>query len=525
MNNNTIKILAPLFFGATLMLGIFMGRSLNQNRQNDASHLNGQKFQDILDVLDKQYVDTLNKEDLFEATINEMLHKLDPHSNYIAAKDLLAMKESIDGEFGGIGVRFAIIRDTLNVTHVVPNSPSELAGLKKFDQIIAVNDSSILNIRLTNTRVQELLKGKAGSPVKVTIYRNKSVINKEIIRGMVPIESVLAHHMVNQDIGYIRLSQFSIKSDQEFFEAAFKLKEDGMQKLILDLRYNGGGAMGSAVNIVDAFLEAGLKIVSTKGKNQPEEIVYSSNSDFLGNIEIVVLINGNSASASEIVAGAIQDNDRGTIVGRRSFGKGLVQQDFNLKDGSNLRLTISRYYTPTGRSIQRPYSGNYEDYVLEEYNRLESGELYELDSSLFADSLKYVTPGGKAVYGGGGIMPDVFVPLDTSGITLSLRRIQYTSALSDFAFDFVKTNTQKYSNMVSFDKNFQITNEIKNEFINYLKSYQLTLSEQDLKACQKVLFQEIKAEIARQYWLEDGSLYIRNKTDKEVLKAIEVLGL
>lgn len=504
-----------------------MGKSLSDPFAATANNQGGentQKLQDILNVLDEQYVDSIDREKLFEQTITEMLHKLDPHSNYIAARDLQAMTEFIEGKFGGVGIRFTLIRDTLNVTNVIENSPSFSSGVQQFDQIIEVDGQSIANIKLTTERVQELLKGLEGTTVKVTLLRKGRKINKTITRGSVPLKSVIAAFMITNKIGYIRLSQFSVQSDQEFFEAALFLKSKGMKHLIFDLRYNGGGAMSAAVNIVDAFLEPGLKIVSTKGKNQPEETLYSLKKPFLGDVGLAVLINGRSASASEIVAGAIQDNDRGTIVGRRSFGKGLVQQDISLKDGSNLRLTVSRYYTPTGRSIQRPYSGDYEDYVMEEYNRYESGELYQIDSTLFSDSLKYTTLKGRIVYGGGGIMPDVFVPLDTSGATTALRKFQYSTVISDFAYDYVRFKGARFTTFQEFSANFNVSTSLLKEFLVYAtKNYSISINDSDLMKSKLVLSMDIKAEIARQIWLEDGALYIRNQYDKEVLKALEML--
>jgi carboxyl-terminal processing protease len=526
--NNSLKILAPLALGAALILGIFMGRSLSGPGPMHASSSGSmytKKLHDILEILDREYVDSINQEDLFERTITEMLHKLDPHSNYIPARDLQAMTESIQGQFGGVGVRFTILRDTLNITHVIEGSPSFFAGVQQFDKIIAVDEESIAGVQLSNTRVQELLKGEAGTSVSVTILRGGKTYEKTIRRGMVPIRSILASHMVTPEIGYIRLSQFSMNSDKEFYEAALDLKSKGMKKLIFDLRYNGGGVMGGAVNIADAFLENGLKIVSTKGKNQPEDILYSQKKPFLGDVELVVLINGSSASASEIVAGAIQDNDRGTIVGRRSFGKGLVQQDINLKDGSNLRLTISRYYTPSGRCIQRSYAGDYEDYVMEEYNRYESGEYYQIDSTLFVDSLKYLTRGGRTVYGGGGIMPDIFVPLDTTGSTMFLRKLQYSSVFGDFAYDFIASGRLKtYSSVSEFDRNFSVTDAFINEFLAYAKQHaEIEGTTADIKKSQQRIANDLKAEIARLIWLEDGMLFIRNKLDNEFKEALKVL--
>ncbi len=524
------KAIYPFVGAILIVIGILLGLSLSREEIGGASSDKGkyeQKLADILNVLDKEYVDTVDKEKLFKETITDLLHSLDPHSNYIPAEQLARMNESIEGKFGGVGVRFTILRDTLNITNVIPNSPAFKVGIQKFDQIIEVNDSLIAGVGLKNTDVQKLLKGQEGTCVKVTIMRGNKRIQKTITRGAVPIESITAAYMISDEVGYIRLSQFSIQSANEFYIAALKLKGQGMKKLIFDLRFNGGGVMGSAVSIADMLLSVGKPIVSTKGKNNPEEILKSQQPPLLGSTKLAVLINGSSASASEIVAGALQDNDRGTIIGRRSFGKGLVQQDINLKDGSNLRLTVSRYYTPTGRSIQKPYAGDYEEYMLDEVNRYENGELYELDSSLLVDSLKFVTPGGKTVYGGGGIMPDVFVPLDTVGGSIYLRRLRYSGVFNDFSYDFTRNNKKMVNGFNSLDefvKDFEVDDELLNEFLKYaLEHHDIQVNESQLKNSVGQVKETIKAEIARQIWLEEGAYCVFNKTDKEVEVALEKL--
>lgn len=524
------KALYPFIGSVLIVVGLVLGISLSREGVVPGTSPKSkyeQKLADIFEVLDKEYVDSVNKEKLFKETVADLLHSLDPHSNYIPAEDLQRMNESIEGKFGGVGVRFTILKDTLNITNVINQSPAFHAGVKQYDQIIAVNDSSIAGTGLTNTDVQDLLKGKAGTDVNVTILRNGEQLKKTITRGMVPIESITAAYMITPEIGYIRLNQFSLQSANEFYRAALNLTNQGMRKLIFDLRFNGGGVMGSAVSIVDALLEKGKPIVSTKGKNNPEEVIYSENTPALGNMDLAILINGSSASASEIVAGAIQDNDRGTIIGRRSFGKGLVQQDINLKDGSNLRLTVSRYYTPTGRCIQKPYTGDYEEYMMDEVNRYENGELYELDSSLLVDSLKFTTPGGKTVYGGGGIMPDIFVPLDTAGNSSYLRRIRYSGAFNDFAYDYARNHQNElsqYNSVQEFDENFVLDNNLLEDFIAYVSdNYSISKNESALDNSKSQIKENIKAEIARQKWLEEGAYYIFNQTDKEVEKAIETL--
>lgn len=524
------KAIYPFIGALLIIIGLFLGLSLSRGNIGASIGDKGkyeQKLADIFNVLDKEYVDSVNKEKLFEETVSDLLHSLDPHSNYIPAERLARMNESIEGKFGGVGVRFTILRDTLNITNVIPNSPADKAGVKKFDQIVEVNDSLIAGVGLKNTDVQDLLKGKEGTNVDVTIFRGNEKVRKTITRGAVPIESITASYMITDQIGYIRLSQFSIQSGNEFYIAALKLKAQGMTKLIFDLRFNGGGVMGSAVAIADMLLPQGKPIVSTKGKNSPEEVLKSEQPPLLGTTDLTILINGSSASASEIVAGAIQDNDRGTIIGRRSFGKGLVQQDINLKDGSNLRLTVSRYYTPTGRSIQKPYAGNYEEYMMDELNRYENGELYELDSSLLADSLKFITPEGKVVYGGGGIMPDIFVPLDTIGGSTYLRRLRYSGVFNDFAYDFARSNRglmEGFDSLEEFVMNFKVDDEVLRSFLNYASENQeIVVNESQLNNSKSLVKESIKAEIARQRWLEEGAYYVFNKTDKEVQVAIEIL--
>lgn len=527
MKSKSNRYILPFIGSVLIVVGILIGFVLSKpgSTFSASSGKYEQKLADVIQILDQEYVDPVDKEALFEETIADMLHGLDPHSNYIPARDLQRMSESIEGKFGGVGVRFTILNDTLNITNVIEGSPAYQVGVKQFDQIITVEGENIAGADLTNNRVQELLKGEAGTDVKIEILRDNKKFKKIITRGMVPIESVNASFMMNDHVGYIRLSQFSLQSDKEFYMAALDLMSKGMKKLIFDLRYNGGGVMGSAVNIVDALIDKGLPIVSTKGKNSPEKTLYAENEPILADIELVVLINESSASASEIVAGAIQDNDRGTIVGRRSFGKGLVQQDINLKDGSNLRLTVSRYYTPTGRCIQKPYTGDYEEYMMDEYSRYENGELYEVDSSLFVDSLKYTTPEGKTVYGGGGIMPDIFVPLDTTNSSNYFRRLRYANAFADFAYNYVRFNKPKnWEGFKEYETEFDLNEKTLSDFTTYAdEQYDIKFNQSQYEAAKARIKENLKAEIARQIWLEQGAFYIINQSDKEVNRALQHL--
>jgi carboxyl-terminal processing protease len=481
-----------------------------------------QKLQDIIEVLDQKYVDKINAEKLFEETISDMLHRLDPHSNYIPAKDLARMNEQIEGKFGGIGVRFFILRDTICVTHVIPGSPSEAAGLKAGDKIIQVDGKRVTRIKITNEKVMSLLKGQEGTTVALGIKRKNNVLKKSVVRGSIPIESVECAHLMKGGIGYIRISEFSVTTADEFRIAADKLKSQGMKKLLLDLRNNTGGVMQSCIEIADELLPNEEPIVVTKGTHSGKKTYYSKPGGMLSNMPLVVLINVNSASASEILAGAIQDNDRGTIVGRRSFGKGLVQEDVPLRDGSNLRLTVARYYTPTGRCIQRPYKEGYDEYMSDQLNRMDNEEMYKPDKSVFHDSLKFRTPKGKIVYGGGGIMPDVFVPFDSAGMNLYYTELMFNQVFTGFAFDMVHGSGKKWKSIDQFIAGFNVSDVLLQQFVRFAyKEFKVKPDANALRGCRNLVVRNIKAEMARQIWLENGFFKVVNLTDNEVQAAIK----
>jgi len=528
MKNNKFNFLIPILLSVFLSIGLFLGNyfstSLSYNPSSTRGGKDYQKMRDIIDIIDKRYVDTIDGDNLFEKTISNMLHELDPHSNYIPAKDLKSMTESIEGRFGGIGVRFFVIRDTICVTHVIPKSPSEKVRIQAGDKIIKIEKEVVASKKIKTDKIMSLLKGLENTPVNVTIYRNGEILKKKIIRGSIPISSISCSILLNPTTGFIKIDQFSVNTAKEFYKAAADLKARGMKKLILDLRNNGGGVLRSATNIVDEFLPGDLPIVSTKGKHARNYTYTSKRGGLLEDTELSILINANSASASEIVAGAIQDNDRGTIVGRRSFGKGLVQEDVKLRDGSNLRLTIARYYTPTGRCIQKTYKKGYDEYYQDQIDRFENGELYAPDSSLFVDSLKFTTPKGKTVYGGGGIMPDEFVPFDTSGMGYLFMNFRYTTIFQMFAFDFVQHKRNKWESINSFKETFKVTDELFNHFITYAENeLDFKAEEKGIKQSEKIIRRTLKAEIARQLWEEQGYYSIMNDFDKEVEKCMEVM--
>lgn len=528
MQNNKFNYLVPISLAVFLAIGLWLGKTLsggnNLSFSSGMSESKSEKIQEIINILDNNYVDDINGEKIFEKAIGDMLHDLDPHSNYIPAKDLKAVNESIEGKFGGIGVRFFVIRDTICVTNVIPNSPSEIAGLKAGDKIIKIEKEKVAGKKLSNDKIMSKLKGDPGTNVKITILRNGKLIPKQIERNIIAIESVICANMLTQNIGYLKIEQFSVTTYDEFSKAVDLLKDKGMKKLIIDLRNNGGGVLQTATQILDEFLKAGLPIVKTKGIHEGTRVYRSTNGGVLENTELCVLINENSASASEILAGAIQDNDRGTIIGRRSFGKGLVQRDIQLKDGSDLRLTIARYYTPTGRCIQKHYNGHIEDYYKEQMDRYDNGELYKPDSSIFVDSLKFKTPKGKIVYGGGGIMPDVFIPFDSTGTSIYLTELMYSGAMQGFAFDFVSDKRTKWKSAEIYNKDFQVSENMIIEFTKYAQKYfDVKINKSELIHSKKLIAKNLKQEIARQLWIEQGHFIVSSPYDKEIQKAISIL--
>lgn len=507
-----------------MTLGLFIGYKLNKSESNSVAANSYGKMNDIMDLLDQQYVDTIDKNKLFEKTVSDMLHELDPHSNYIAAEDIQGANEQIDGKFGGVGIRFAIIRDTLCVTNVVPNSPAMQVGIKAGDRIIQIDNASVASKKMKNEEFMSKLKGDPNTTVKVKIFREHQILSKVITRNIIPISSVVCAQMLDEEVGYIRLESFSVTSASEFRVAAANLLQKGMKRLIFDLRDNGGGVLEVAVKIADEFLPAGRKIVEIKGKKFPETIHKSKAGGMLEDIPLTLLINENSASASEILAGAIQDNDRGTIIGRRSFGKGLVQQDFTLSDKSAIRLTIARYYTPSGRSIQRPFEGSYEDYYHDRVDRQEKGEYFKPDSTWFKNAKKYKTYKGRIVYGGGGIMPDLFVPLDTSNSTIYYLNLRYSGAFQQVAFDYLNNKRNGFKSLQEFNMTFSVSDQMLLNLTNYAeKQLKVKFNAAEFNRSKELIRLIFKAEIARQLFIEEGYFFIQAHEDREVLKALQVV--
>jgi len=525
-----LPLVLALFFAAGIGLGYyftFSGSSSNLGfllRQNEKPD----KINRLLDYIETQYVDTVNRTQLENKTILALLKSLDPHSDYIPASEFDLVNEPLEGNFEGIGIEFNIVNDTIRVISPIEGGPSEKLGIKAGDKIVKVDGKAMAGVKVTNKMVFDKLRGKSGTVVTVSILRhgNKNPIDFNINRGKIPIYSIDIAYMLNADIGYIKISRFAGTTYQEYLDAFNKLSGKGMKKLVLDLRGNGGGFLKAAVELADEFLTKGLQIVYTEGKSHPKKMYSASSKGGFENNPLVILIDEGSASASEIVAGALQDNDRATIIGRRSFGKGLVQDQIDLPDGSAVRLTIARYYTPTGRCIQKPYDGkSTEDYFSEEYDRLEHGELYSADSIKVDKTQEFKTPGGHVVYGGGGIVPDVFIPVDTLKYNPKVNRLYYAGVLNAFAFDYADQNRDKflslYKSAESYVKNFSLSEKE----LRALKTYMTQKKENsiELKGNENGLQTLLKAMIGRNLYDRDAYYPVLNGDDAAILKAIETL--
>ncbi len=530
--NKTYTIILPIIFSALLIIGILIGNkinSLNKNTLSDNINFNipkADKLSLILEYISQNYVDSVSIPEIEEKAIPEILKQLDPHSVYIPKKEMEEVNEPLVGNFDGIGIQFNIQHDTIVVINTISGGPSEKVGIKAGDRIIKINDTIVAGIKIKSNDVVKKLKGPSNTKVKVSVKRRntKKTIDFTITRGKIPLYSVDVAYMINKNIGYIKISKFAGTTYNEFLKAIKKLKKQGLKKIILDLRGNGGGFLNAAINIADEFLPENKTIVFTKGRNQPIEYYKSTKKGYLKNTPVAILIDEWTASASEIVTGAIQDNDRGIVIGRRSFGKGLVQEPIMFKDGSGIRLTVARYYTPTGRCIQKPYKDGYENYELDIGNRFLHGEFSEKDSIHFPDSLKYKTPKGKIVYGGGGIMPDIFIPIDTSFSSKFLTEIINQGLIYKFAFDYTDTHRKELNKFKDYKKlyNHLLKQNIFKKFINYCKTDSIKIID-DYTKSKNIITNYTTAYISRNILNDKGFYPILNFDDKTVKKAIEVL--
>ncbi|HET6242959.1 MAG: S41 family peptidase [Bacteroidetes bacterium] len=532
MEKRGLPAFLPLIFALLVILGIWIGLKLDyvtEGRQLFAMpSKNFNKLNELINFIEQEYVDEVSKEELVEKAINSLLEGLDPHSNYISPKELAAHNDPLEGNFEGIGIEFSVQKDTVTVITPIAGGPSEAAGIIAGDRFIKVDGVTIAGINIANEDIVSKLKGRKGTMVTISVLRRSSekLIDFNVKRATIPIKSVEVSYMVNKTTGYVKISRFSKNTHSEFLDHALKLKSMGMENLIMDLRANGGGYLNSAIKLADEFLEKEQLIVYTEGKARPRTTYYATKEGNFKNTGLAILVDENSASASEILAGAIQDNDKGVIIGRRTFGKGLVQEQVLWPDKSAIRLTIARYYTPTGRSIQKTYSNGKQDYYKETYGRFERGELMEKDSIHFPDSLKYYTSAGRIVYGGGGIMPDYFIPLDTTEASLFLTELFQLSLVSQFAFEYVDSNRERmkqYRNFEHFNKTFSISEKLFNEFLDFTEKNGVKTDFTGLKKSGKLIRTRLKAHIARQQWKNEGFYPIINDLDHTFQKALSVL--
>lgn len=527
-NNSKKAVFLPIIIGIAVVVGIIIGRYLpsgNDFSQHSNIRSRNDKLNSILNIIESNYVDSVNRNILVEAAIPAILKKLDPHSVYIPAKDLARANEPLQGNFEGIGISFSMLTDTILIISTIPGGPSEKLGLLPGDKILYVNDTLVAGKHIIDEKVMGMLKGPRGTIVKIKVLRSgqKELLHFEITRDKIPIYSVDVDYMVNDKIGYIKINTFAMTTFDEFMKGLRELKDHGMTSLILDLRANSGGIMEAAIQIADQFLKEGQLIVYTKGRASPRSEAKATGKGEFETGDLVVLIDEWSASASEILAGALQDNDRGTIIGRRSFGKGLVQEPIPFSDGSGMRLTIARYYTPTGRSIQKPYKDGYDKYYEDLHERYTHGEFEVSDSIHFSDSLKFTTPEGKIVYGGGGIMPDKFVPSDTSGMS------SYFLKARPYIYRFALKYTENYRDVL---KKYTETGEMEkyldkqallDQFVQYAATNGIKKDLPGLKISGDIIHTQIEAYIARNILDNKGFYPIWEKIDTTLKYAIDFL--
>lgn len=519
------KVYIPFIIGLAVAAGIFIGGNLDFGDTSDklfTSNSKKDKLNRLIDYIDYEYVEDVNTDSIVDVTVNGILDNLDPHSVYIPKEKMKRSAENMKGNFVGIGINFYTFKDTITVIKTVENGPSAKAGIKGGDRILEANGKSLLGE--TNDSLVETLRGKRYSEVKLKVYRKgePKLLTFNVTRDVVPIKSVDAAYMLTEDLGYIKINRFAESTYKEFKKALKRLKKEGANSLVLDLRENPGGFLEIAVNIVDEFLEDNKLIVYTKNKKGDIEKSYSTSKGDFESGELFVMIDENSASASEIIAGALQDNDKGTIVGRRSYGKGLVQREMQLGDGSAVRLTVSKYYTPTGRSIQRSYANGNTDYYDDYSYRMKSGELIDESKIEVADSLKFTTPKGKVVYGGGGIIPDVFVPLNRKMENETLSFLERKGFFNNFIFEEIEKDRNYYSSISrqEFFDNYIVEDNMIKDFEEYLKIK--TRSNIVFVAYREEVKHYLKATIAEQLYGFGAYHKILNKHDDMIDKVIQL---
>lgn len=528
-NNNTrfIPFLLAICLIAGIAIGTFYANHFSGNKLG-IINTSSNKLNALLRIIDDQYVDTVNMGELVEEAMPQILSELDPHSSYIPAKDLEAVNADLKGSFSGIGIQFTIQNDTIHVNSVIQGGPSEKVGLMAGDRIVEVDDSAFVGKIVTNSEAMKRLKGEKGSKVKLGVYRpgEKDLLHFTVIRGNIPVKSIDAAYMINEKVGYIKVNKFGETTYPELLIALAKLNQKNCEGLIVDLRGNTGGYMAAAIQMVNEFLPNNRLIVYTQGRKSPREDYNSNGTGSNQKMPLVVLMDEGSASASEIFAGAIQDNDRGTIVGRRSFGKGLVQQPIEFSDGSAIRLTIARYYTPSGRCIQKPYEkGKESEYELDLLTRYEHGEFFSADSIKQDETEVYHTRLGRPVYGGGGIMPDIFVPQDTTGMTSYFRMAANRGLIIRYTFDYTdqhRSTLQKYDTPEKMEAYLKGQN-LLNKFAAWAEKKGLKRRNNLMMKSRRLFEMSLYGNIIYNMLGMEAYVEYLNESDKTVLKAVEIL--
>ncbi len=517
----------PTIIALALSLGIFVGGKLHFNDTPEklfTTNSKKDKLNRLIDYIDYEYVDDINTDSIVDVTVNNILDKLDPHSVYIPKSEMRRVAENMKGDFVGIGINFYMYKDTITVIRTVEKGPSFLKGIKAGDRILMAGNDTLYGKRLPSDVIVERLKGQNGSSVELKVYRKSEnkMFRVNLKRDRIPIKSVQAYYMLTPDMGYIKINRFAESTYKEFNMALRVLQRQGAKKLTLDLRDNPGGYLGIAEQLADEFLQDGKLILYTKNKKGQIEKTFATKKGSFEDKPVYVLINERSASASEIIAGALQDNDIGTIIGRRSFGKGLVQREMELGDGSAVRLTVSRYYTPTGRSIQKTYKNGNKDYYQKFTDRYHNGELISVDSIKVADSLKFTTPKGKVVYGGGGIIPDVFVPIGTNEEE-AVESLESLGFMSRFIFEHLEEDRTRYSNYseAEFVRNFNVDDIVFEKFVDYSIDRNIKISFYDFEDKIKLY---LKGALAEQLYTSNLNAQIKGSSDRMLQKVLELDG-
>lgn len=538
MKNSRHNILFPLALAAGVLFGIMFGQYLGRNRAQtqmrailSRSGLGAaNKLVQTCMLVEGRFVDSISMDSLSELVIPLMMRELDPHSVYIPAREMQEVNEPLEGEFDGIGVMFNAATDTVIVLSVIPNGPSAKAGIAAGDRIILIDGDTVAGVKMPQNDIVKRLRGPRGTEVRLSLQRRgiDDPVEVTVVRDAIPIESIESAFMANGDTGYVRLSQFARTSYAELMKALAELRDEGMRKLIFDLRGNSGGYLDQAILIANEFLPAGRLIVYTEDRDRRQVKEFSDGTGTAADISLAVLIDEGSASSSEILAGAVQDNDRGTIIGRRSFGKGLVQHQLPYADGSALRLTVARYYTPTGRSIQKPYvNGDDEDYEMDMVRRYRNNEFFSQDSIRFADSLKFTTPAGKTVYGGGGIMPDVFVPMDTTDITKYYVEVTGRNILYRYTIEYADAHREALNGVHTLGELTALLDADKSmfdDFVRYAAAKGVKPVPSEIARSRKIMEAQLRAYIGRNTPLEDDGFYYNIfPIDNVVQEALKLL--